>query len=118
MASAGTIARIALWLMLAHAGLAQSFELVVGGDTSGFRKPDPQPLLYACRELSVATSNCVMVGDSINDVLAARAAGMPVVCVPYGYNEGQPADELPCDALIGGLDALPDLLGPRMPSTG
>ena len=83
-----------------------------------FRKPDPEPLRYACRELAVATSNCVMVGDSINDVLAARAAGMPVVCVPYGYNEGQPAEALPCDALIAGLDALPGLLGPRMPSTG
>jgi len=103
---------------LAHARLAESFELVVGGDSCAFRKPDPEPLRYACRELAVATSNCVMVGDSINDVLAARAAGMPVVCVPYGYNEGQPAEALPCDALIAGLDALPGLLGPRMPSTG
>jgi phosphoglycolate phosphatase len=95
---------------LAHARLGESFELVVGGDSCAFRKPDPEPLRHACRELSIAASHCVMVGDSINDVLAARAAGMAVVCVPYGYNEGQPAEELPCDALISGLDELPTLL--------
>jgi phosphoglycolate phosphatase len=98
---------------LDHTGLSPWFELVVGGDTIAFRKPDPEPLRHACRELSVATANCLMVGDSINDVVAARAAGMPVVCVPYGYNEGQPAEELPCDALVESLDALPALLARR-----
>jgi phosphoglycolate phosphatase len=51
-----------------------------------------------------------MVGDSINDVLAARAAGMPIVCVPYGYNEGRDPRTLDCDAMIGTLGELPGLL--------
>jgi phosphoglycolate phosphatase len=53
-----------------------------------------------------------MVGDSINDVSAARAAGIPVICVPYGYNEGQDPKSLPCDAMIDTLAELPDLLWP------
>ncbi len=52
-----------------------------------------------------------MVGDSVNDVTAARAALIPVICVPYGYNEGKDARELPCDALIETLADLPALLG-------
>ena len=52
-----------------------------------------------------------MVGDSVNDVQAARAAGMPVVCVPYGYNEGLDPTELRCDSLIPSLTDLPRLLG-------
>jgi phosphoglycolate phosphatase len=54
-----------------------------------------------------------MVGDSINDVLAARAAGIPVVCVTYGYNEGQDPRSLPCDGWIDTLDELPSLILPR-----
>jgi phosphoglycolate phosphatase len=51
-----------------------------------------------------------MVGDSVNDVLAARAAGLPVVCVPYGYNEGNDPRALPCDAFVETLAELPALL--------
>ena len=51
-----------------------------------------------------------MVGDSINDVKAARAAQIPVICVPYGYNEGKDPRDLPCDALIEDLSQLPPLL--------
>ena len=50
------------------------------------------------------------MGDSINDVKAARGANIPVVCVPYGYNEGRDPRELPCDALIDTLADLPGLL--------
>jgi phosphoglycolate phosphatase len=83
------------------------FGVVVGGDTCATRKPDAVPILYACRELRLAPAKTLMVGDSINDVLAARAAGMPIVCVPYGYNEGADVGALPCDAFI---DSLADLL--------
>ncbi len=51
-----------------------------------------------------------MVGDSLNDVQAARAAGIPVVCVPHGYNEGRDPRTLACDAFVDTLDALPALL--------
>jgi phosphoglycolate phosphatase len=89
-------------------------DLVVGGDSCERRKPDPQPLLFACERLGVAPGRTLMVGDSINDVKAARAANIPVLCVPYGYNEGRDPRELPCDALI---DTLADLPGLLMPGT-
>jgi phosphoglycolate phosphatase len=59
--------------------------------------------------LGVAAGQTLMVGDSVNDVAAARAAGMPVVCVPYGYNEGQDPRSLDCDALVENLIELPRL---------
>ena len=96
--------------LLRRLDLAAWVDLVVGGDTCERRKPDPQPLLYACEALHVPTARALMVGDSINDVQAARAAGIPVLCVPYGYNEGQDPRTLPCDALIETLADLPALL--------
>ena len=96
--------------LLEHLRLAPYVQLVVGGDTCERRKPDPQPLQWACSSLQVVTDHAVMVGDSTNDVQAARAAGMRVVCVPYGYNEGQDPRQLPCDALVDSLVQLPMLL--------
>ena len=92
-------------------GLEPWFPLVVGGDTCERRKPDPQPLQWACERLGVEVAQAVMVGDSVNDVQAARAAGMRVVCVPYGYNEGTDPRALPCDAFVQTLQQLPALLG-------
>jgi phosphoglycolate phosphatase len=102
--------------LLARLGMSGDVDLVVGGDTCERRKPDPQPLLFACERLQVPASRVLMVGDSINDVLAARAAGMPIVCVPYGYNEGQDPRSLDCDVMIGTLDELPALLLQATPS--
>jgi len=102
--------RFALHL-LERLDLARWFDAVVGGDTSGQRKPNARPLHYACEALQVGAGQALMVGDSATDVLAARAADMPVVCVPYGYNEGMSASTLACDALIPSLDALPAMLG-------
>ena len=96
---------------LDHAGLLSKLELVVGGDTSPRRKPAPDPLWYACRTLGVPVEASLMVGDSLNDLLAARAAPMPVVCVPYGYNEGNDPRELDADAHVESLAELPALLG-------
>jgi phosphoglycolate phosphatase len=92
-------------------GLAPWMRLVVGGDTCERRKPDPQPLQWACAQLGVEVGQAVMVGDSVNDVQAACAAGMRVVCVPYGYNEGGDPRALPCDAFVQSLAELPGLLG-------
>jgi phosphoglycolate phosphatase len=85
-------------------------DCIVGGDSCARRKPDPEPLLFACAQLRIAPAQALMVGDSINDVQAARAAGIPVVCVPYGYNEGQDPRSLPCDAMIESLALLPAML--------
>ncbi len=89
-------------------------DLVVGGDTCDHRKPDPQPLRFACEELGLATTQVIMVGDSVNDVGAARAAGIPVVCVPYGYNEGCDPRTLDCDAMLDSLAELPGMLWPDL----
>ena len=96
--------------LLQRLGLSGWVDLVVGGDSCERRKPDPQPLLYACETLHVGPDRALMVGDSVNDVLAARAAGIPVVCVPHGYNEGQDPRTLDCDLLVDTLDDLPKLL--------
>ena len=96
--------------LLASKGLAGYFEHTFGGDAFARKKPDPLPLLKTCEALGVAPASALMVGDSINDVLAARAAGCPVVLVPYGYNHGQPAALAGADAVIDRLDALPGLL--------
>ena len=74
--------------LLQETGLVRYFIVVVSGDTVATRKPDPLPMRYACERLGVATQESLVVGDSENDVQAARAAGCPVVCVPYGYREG------------------------------
>lgn len=87
--------------------------VVVGGDTCERRKPDPQPLLYACEFFAIPPTQTLMVGDSVNDVRAARAAHIPVVCVPYGYNEGLDPRSLECDAMIDTLADLPGLVWPR-----
>lgn len=93
--------------------LSPMIELVVGGDTLEVRKPNPLPLLHACDSLGVAVSETIYIGDSINDVEAATAAGMPVYCVPYGYNEGHPASSLACNGLIDSIRAVPDLVRGR-----
>jgi phosphoglycolate phosphatase len=94
-------------------GLSAWVDVYVGGDSCPKRKPDPMPLLFACESLGVAPAHALMVGDSINDLTAARAAGIPIVCVPYGYNEGQDPRALPCDALVESIADLPGLLLPE-----
>jgi len=96
--------------LLRRLGWSEWIAVVIGGDTGERRKPDPQPLQLACRALQVEANQALMVGDSLNDVLAARAAGLPVVCVPYGYNEGADPRQLPCDAFVETLADLPALL--------
>jgi len=65
------------------------FELIIGGDTLEKRKPDPLPLNYACQQLSANVEQCVMIGDSKNDILAAKAANMQSIALTYGYNYGE-----------------------------
>jgi phosphoglycolate phosphatase len=97
--------------LLKRLGLSAWVDVVIGGDTCERRKPDPQPLLFASQSLQVPPSESLMVGDSVNDVQAARAAGIPVICVSYGYNEGRDPRTLDCDALLDSLAELPALLG-------
>ncbi|HEY9190194.1 MAG TPA: phosphoglycolate phosphatase [Sulfurovum sp.] len=65
------------------------FDFWVGGDSLEKKKPDPLPLLHACEHMNVSVEQCVMVGDSKNDLLAAGTCGMQSVGVTYGYNYGE-----------------------------
>ena len=97
-------------VLLAKSGLARDFACVIGGDVLPQRKPQPQPLWHAAERLGVASRACLMLGDSANDAGAARAAGMPVVLVDYGYTEGRPIGEIDCDAVISRFGELADAL--------
>jgi phosphoglycolate phosphatase len=62
------------------------FEFYLGADSLKEKKPHPMPLLHACKKLSIEPSECVMVGDSKNDILAAKEANMQSIGLSYGYN--------------------------------
>ena len=93
--------------LLRDLGLADYFDLVISGDTLPKKKPDPMPLLRAAQHFGVSPAQSLMVGDSINDVKAARAASFQVACVNYGYNHGHDIREAEPDAVI---DSLADLV--------
>ena len=99
---------LSLYLKLAAARYTFLLESVVGGDDAVAKKPDAAPLLLAAARLGVAPARMLMVGDSVNDVAAARAAGSPVLVVPYGYNEGSPVQTLAADGIVDSLDAIAD----------
>ena len=76
--------------LLAQTHMAEYFDWVVGGDTLPQKKPDPAGLLWVMQQAQVTAQQCLFVGDSRNDVLAAHAAGVACIAVTYGYNYGQP----------------------------
>lgn len=89
--------------LLKDAGLYDYFELVLSGDSLPRCKPDPLPLLHACEKFGTTPERMLLIGDSLNDSEAARAAGCHFFCVPYGYNQGQPVHELEPDAIVDSL---------------
>lgn len=89
--------------LLDKTGLAPYFQQVIPGDSLPRKKPDPLPLTHAAQEFGVAPADLLMIGDSLNDVLAARAAGCPVICVDYGYNEGLDIRTFDTDAIVSSL---------------
>jgi phosphoglycolate phosphatase len=98
--------------LLAHTGIAGFFDLVVSGDTLARKKPDPAPLLHIAQRFDVAPGELLLIGDSDNDTEAARAAGCPVLCVPYGYSGGREVRDLDCDAIVASLIEAAGLIVP------
>jgi phosphoglycolate phosphatase len=92
-------------LLAAHT-LDQSFDALVCGDTQPTRKPDPAGLLACLQRFGVARGRALLVGDSRIDVATARAAGIAVWLVPYGYNQGEPPASAAPDRVIADLGAL------------
>ncbi len=96
--------------LLERTGLMPRFDLVLGGDSLPRKKPDPDQLLHACAQFRITPREAVMIGDSVHDAHAARAAGMPVLAVPYGYNEGRGIDTLDVDAIVGSIEQASQLI--------
>ena len=89
------------------------FAACVAGDDGFARKPAGDMLLQAARAMGADIDSVLMVGDSTNDVLAARNAGCIVWCVPHGYNEGRPPESLDADRIVADVaEAVRLLLGP------
>lgn len=90
--------------------LSDFFELWLGGDSLEKRKPDPLPLHYLCKRMGVTVDECVMVGDSKNDILAATAANMQSIGVTYGYNYDEPITVYKPDHVVEDLSEIRGLL--------
>lgn len=95
--------------LLKDLGIADAFEIVVSGDTLSVKKPDPGPLLHVSNFFGLEPSDALMVGDSMSDVKAARAAGFAIVCMSYGYNHGEDIRVSNPDAVIDSMAELPSL---------
>lgn len=91
--------------LLEEKGLGR-FDWMVGGDTLPQRKPDPAGLLHVMQLAGAAPDRSLLVGDSRSDVRAARAAGVPVVALRYGYNHGRPIEEEQPDLVLDDLREL------------
>lgn len=100
-------------------GLAQRSRTAIGGDTTAFAKPHPEPLLHAARLVGVQPTHCVYVGDDRRDVEAAHAAGMKAVVAAYGYcGEADPPRTWGGDAVVDAPGELLALLGVPALRTG
>ncbi|MEO1608491.1 MAG: phosphoglycolate phosphatase [Pseudomonadota bacterium] len=97
------------WPLLAALELTERFDAITGRDTFPVYKPDPRHLLGTIARCGGDPTHAVMLGDSNTDVKTAKAAGIPVIGVTFGYTD-IPIAELGCDAVISHYDQLPDAL--------
>ena len=96
--------------LLERTGLAPYMSVTVSGDQLPKPKPDPMPLVWACGRMNVSPADTLMIGDSLHDFHAGRAAGCKVFLVPYGYNEGQDVKALAADAIVESILAATALI--------
>ena len=94
--------------LLRDLGIYDVFGIVISGDTLARKKPDPLPLLHAAEFFGVSPAEALMIGDSVSDVKAARAAGFQILCMSYGYNHGVDIREARPDVVI---DSMAELAG-------
>jgi phosphoglycolate phosphatase len=92
-------------LLLGKLGIADRFAFICGQDTFGAAKPDPKPLIETIAKAGGAPGAAIMVGDSRTDIDTARAAGVPVIAVDFGYTDVPVADLKP-DRVISHFDEL------------
>lgn len=95
--------------MLDALDLSHYFDAVIGGGSTPELKPHPAPVFAALDALGVTPADALFIGDSPNDTEAARAAGLPVICVTFGYRRCS-LEDLGADALVEHFAALPDAI--------
>jgi len=100
--------------LLEGLALTNLFELSLGGDSLAKKKPDPMPLLHVCEQLGVDVSECIMIGDSKNDILAANAANMQSIGVTYGYNYNEHISHYEPDHVAESFDEIIALIGEKV----
>jgi phosphoglycolate phosphatase len=93
-------------LILDHFGIAAQFAAVAGRDSFPFHKPDPRHLTMTIEAAGGDPRRAVMIGDSRTDIVTARAAGIPCICVPFGYTDVA-IETLAPDLVIQHFAALP-----------
>jgi len=96
--------------LLEALSIRDRFGIVVSGDSLPRKKPDPLPLLHAADFFGLNPADALMLGDSVSDVKAARAAGFQVICVNYGYNHGEDIRLAEPDSVIGSFVDLKAML--------
>jgi phosphoglycolate phosphatase len=99
--------------ILDQLGLTQCFQAVAGGDSYPTKKPDPMPVRGLLAQLGVTPATAAMVGDSSNDIMAGRAAGLTTVAVTYGYSL-VPVHDLGADLVVDCLTDVIKALQPRL----
>jgi phosphoglycolate phosphatase len=95
--------------------MAALFDRVVSGDSFPRKKPDPMGVLACLAQFQVRPERALFVGDSAIDVATARAAGLTVWALPYGYNQGLPIEDAAPDRIVSDFSALLTLDGPAQP---
>lgn len=96
--------------ILRDLGIANYFKVTICGDDTARKKPDPLPLITAAKRLGVAPEKSVMIGDSMSDVKAARAANFKIICMSYGYNHGNDIRDYDPDVVIDSMTELKDYI--------
>jgi phosphoglycolate phosphatase len=91
-------------------GIADYFETVLCGDMVERKKPDPLPLILSAEKLGVEPTASMMLGDSMSDVKAARAAEFSIICMSYGYNHGEDIRDYDPDAVVDSMLEIKDIV--------
>jgi phosphoglycolate phosphatase len=99
--------------ILEHLKIAAYFQYIIGGDDLPEKKPHPLPLIHCMQALDYSADDTLMVGDSVNDIQAAQAAGVPIIAVSYGYNHGRPVTADGPDRVIANFSQLMDTFYPN-----
>ncbi len=91
-------------------GLSKYFSIIWGGDTGPQKKPDPSPINAILDKLKIKPEETVLIGDGINDIKAAKAAGVKVVGLGYGYSDHRELFDLKPDYFVNTSQELLELI--------